>query len=192
MSEIVTFPLEDDFDINALRYTGELEEPGSKQVIFTIPVRKPDAQIHCRVRDGEAWRLTTACLELKGERNKGEIYLVAPELWLGLAGELRKMTLFVCLDRFEQLFLWPLRLEDGRKNLWLSSALDCARLAMKSWTRIVPNFGLGGYQAYVATANLPDPTWPALTLSEIVKTAFKDRYITAADHEILRQLRGEA
>ena len=191
MSEVLPFPAEDDFDIESLKSTGE-DEPASKQVIFTIPVRRPDAQIHCRVRAGEDWRLTTDALELKGDHNRGEIYLVAPELRKGLARELRKMTLFICIDRFEQIFVWPMKLEDGRKNLWLSSSMDCAHLAMKSWTRIVPNYRLGGYEAYAATANLPDPAWPALSLQDILKIAFKDRHIKAPDHDVLRQLRGEA
>jgi hypothetical protein len=192
MSEILTFPAEKELDIESLRYTGELDSSESHQVLFTIPVRRPDPQIYCRVRPGEGWRIITAALELKGDGARGEIYLVtAPELRSALAAELRKMVLFYCMDRFEKPFIWPIKIEDGRKNSWLSSAMDAAHLAMRSWARIVPDFGLSGYRAHVATANLPEPPWPELTFQEVINLAFKDRQIKDADHEILRRLRGE-
>jgi hypothetical protein len=36
-----------------------------------------------------------------------------------------------------------------------------------------------------------DPVWPELSMQELLRIAFKDRYVDTLDHIILRQLRGE-
>ncbi|MGB5832080.1 MAG: hypothetical protein WBG92_08825 [Thiohalocapsa sp.] len=53
------------------------------------------------------------------------------------------------------------------------------------------NMGLGAYEVFEASGDLPDPTWPELTFTEILKVAFKGRYITEIDHPVVRRLRGE-
>ena len=53
------------------------------------------------------------------------------------------------------------------------------------------NMSAGGYDCWQATGNLPDPTWSDLSFRELLKLAFKDKYIDSQDHPILRRLRGE-
>lgn len=74
---------------------------------------------------------------------------------------------------------------------WAHSALAAAKLAMKDWVRVVPNTNLGAYEANLAMAPLPEPEWPNVSFQEIMKIAFKDRFIQTKDHPVLRQLRGE-
>jgi hypothetical protein len=50
---------------------------------------------------------------------------------------------------------------------------------------------LGAYELYTATGSLPDPEWPETPFPELLKIAFKDRFITDRNHPILRRLRGE-
>ena len=50
---------------------------------------------------------------------------------------------------------------------------------------------LGGYEVYEATGELPDPEWPDLSFEDIMKVAFKDRFITGMDHPVIRRLNGE-
>jgi hypothetical protein len=38
---------------------------------------------------------------------------------------------------------------------------------------------------------LPEPNWPELPFKELLRVAFKDKYINSLDHPILRKLRGE-
>jgi hypothetical protein len=38
---------------------------------------------------------------------------------------------------------------------------------------------------------LPPPTWPELSFGELLKIAFKSRYIDTLDHPVLLKLRGE-
>ena len=43
-----------------------------------------------------------------------------------------------------------------------------------------------------ATAKIPDPEWPAAYYQELLRIAFKDRYVDSADHLVVRKLRGLA
>ena len=87
----------------------------------------------------------------------------------------------------------PIRMpgEDGRLDRWNASALEAAESARSSWVRVVSNRDLRAYEVSEATGKLPDPEWPDLSFEEILRIAFKDRYITELDHPVVRRLRGE-
>lgn len=184
----------DPFDLTALRLGQDFGAAiGVKKAITTVPVRKPDKQSFVRVRPGEAWRLQTFLLEFKEER---ESYLVAPALWPELGAELKPVCLFTGITRQGVLFLWPIKLPgaDGRADSWSESALEAAKLCERAWCRVVANMALGGYDVLEAqaVANLPEPEWPALTLQEIVKIAFRGRLVDSLDHPAVRRLQGAA
>jgi len=132
---------------------------GVKKVLTTVPVRKPSKQEFVRVHPHEDWRMETALIEMKEER---ETYLVAPEL----LGELSEFTtpacLFTTITRQKVLSLWPVKFPgfDGRSNPWHESALDAAKLAIDKWVRISANMSLGAYEVFEARGNIPDPEWP--------------------------------
>ena len=163
---------------------------GVKKEILTVPVRKPDRQSFVRVHPDDSYRLRTAVLELREER---EIYLVAPSIRSALPGELIHKTLFTALSRHDVVFIWPIRLpgEDGRLDAWNESAQDAAHLAQDHWVRVVSNMHLGAYETFVATGDLPEPRWPDKTFQELLNIAFKNRYIDSLDHPAIRRLRGE-
>lgn len=182
----------DPFDPAALRLGADYSAGlGVKKVISTIPVRKPSKQEWFRVRPGEDWRIQTAIFEAEEGR---EIYLVDRALWTDLAGEIHPALLLVCVNRAGDLFLWRAKLpgEDGRSNTWTESALRIAAAAERQWARMVANMGAGLYEHYQPAIDLPDPEWPALTLPEILRIAFRDRFITTLDHPLVRQLRGQS
>jgi len=181
----------DSLDPSRLRLSQDFAATvGVKQALITVPVRKPNKQEFIRVHPDEAYRLETAVLELKEER---ETYLVAPSLWPELPSELTPKVLFTTMNRQGVLTLWPVRMpgEDGRLDEWNTSALEAAEMARTRWVRVVANMGLGAYEVYEATGNLPDPSWPELSFTEILKVAFKGRYITDIEHPVIRRLRGE-
>ena len=69
----------DPFDPAALRISQDFAAAaGVKQVLATIPVRKPGKQDFIRTHPSEEYRLTTVVIELKDERS--ESYLVTPDL----------------------------------------------------------------------------------------------------------------
>ena len=179
-------------DIESLRLTQDFAaNVGVKKALITIPVRKPNAQDFVRVHPDPGYRLETMVLELKEDR---ETYLVAPDLWSDLSGELSRRVLFTCINRQRVISLWPVRLpgEDGRIDAWSASAMEAAAMAQTRWVRVQSNMALGAYEVFEASATIPDPDWPGESFKELVRIAFKDRYITAIDHTIVKRLRGLA
>ncbi len=179
------------FDPSKLRLSQNFAATvGVKKVLNTVPVRKPGRQDFIRVHPSEDYRLETAVLELKEER---ETYLVDQSLWPELPSELTPKVLFTTVNRQGVLALWPVRMpgEDGRLDEWNASALEAAEMARKRWVRVVANMSLGAYEVYEATGDLPDPDWPEMAFSEILKVAFKGHYIAEIDHPVIRRLRGE-
>ena len=179
------------FDLERLRLSQDFaDQVGVKKAILTVPVRKPDRQWFIRVHPDPDWRLETAVLELKEERS--ETYLVDPAMWPVLPGELVPKVLFTAINRQSVVFLWPIRLpgEDGRGNAWHRSALDAANLAMAGWVRIAANMGLGAYDVFEATGELPEPEWPEKDFQSLLEIAFKDHFVRSLDHPVIRRLRG--
>jgi len=179
------------FDPSRLRLSQNFAETvGVKKALLTVPVRKPGRQDFIRVHPGADYRLETAVLELKDDR---ETYLVEPSLWHELPGEIVPKVLFTTINRQGVLTLWPVRLpgEDGRHDAWNCSALDAAHIAQSRWLRVAANMSLGAYEVYEATGDLPEPAWPEASFQEILKIAFKARFITDLAHPVIRRLRGE-
>jgi hypothetical protein len=166
---------------------------GVKKVVLTVPVRKPDRAWWVRVHPSPEYRLPTAVIELKEER---EIYLLAPKVRPELATEvtLKHKLLATAINRQGVPFLWEVNLprQDGRKDEWSRSALEAVERATRGWVRVAANLSLGAYEIWQATAPVPDPQWPQLPFQELLRIAFRDRYIDSLDHPVLRQLRGEA
>lgn len=180
----------DPFDPSRLRLSQDFASTiGVKKALLTVPVRKPDRQWFVRAHPDPAWRLETAILEIKEER---ESYLVEPALWPELPGELVPKVLVTAINRQGVVFLWPVRLpgEDGRHDEWNRSALEAADLATQGWVRVAANLHLGAYEVFQASADLPDPDWPEVGFQRVLEVAFKDRFIRALDHPVVRRLRG--
>ncbi len=186
-------PAIDPFDPARLRISSDFAATaGVKKALITVPIRKPDKAAFVRVHPDPAYRLETAVLELKEER---EIYLVDPSIRDELAAEstFGCRAFFTTMTRQGVLFLWPCRLPDasGKIDEWSRSALEAAYMAVKSWVRVQSNMALGAYEVFEASASIPDPKWPDLPFRDILAIAFKDRRIDSLDHPVLQRLRGE-
>jgi hypothetical protein len=186
-------PAPDPFDPASLRLSQDIAASiGVKKALLTVPVRKPDKSWFVRVHPDENYRLQTAVIELKEDR---ETYLVSRELWPELAAEatFSPRALFTAINRQGVLFLWPVKLPGtaGRVDEWSRTALEAAELAAKRWVRVVANMSLGAYEVFQATGQLNEPEWPETPFHELLRIAFKDRFIQSQDHPVLRRLRGE-
>lgn len=180
----------DPFNPERLRISQAFDQNvGAKKLVTTIPVRKPDRQSFIRVHPDPAYHLDAAVLTLKDE---GETYLVEPQLFEEIPGEVILSRLFTTITRQGDLLIWPVRLPDGngRHNSWSASAMQAADVATKHWVRVVANLGAGGYDLYQATGDIPEPKWPELSLHDILKIAFKDKFINSTDHPVVQKLRG--
>lgn len=163
-----------------------------KPVITSVAVRKPNKHEFVRVRPGSVWRFDTGCFVDKDTR---EVYMVTPELWPMMPGDVTPTALVVALSRNSPIpFLWPLVLpsSDGRPNRWHESGIEAARLAESQWLRSVADMSAGCYVPFVAAAKLPEPEWPTdLTMSDLLRLAFQGRFIRDNSHPCLQRLRGE-
>jgi len=181
---------DDEFDLGRLRINPELLETTSvKKLLTTVPVRKPIAQDFVRVRPEPQYREMMAFIELKDDRETYIVDLVAvPEL----QGECFFASLFTAINRSGVLFMWPVRAPaaDGRTSEWHTSAATAAQHAMRKWTRVKSNMGLGAYEIFEAEGSIPDPIWPELSFNAILRIAFKDRVVRSLDHPVVKRLRG--
>lgn len=161
-----------------------------KRVHTVIPCRKPHRQEWVRVHEGEDYRLETFVYE---DKTNKEFYLVDPSILPNVVGEVSRVCLFFAITRQGNPFLWQVKLpgEDGRTNSWNDSALEAARLAMAQWVRIAANMSGGYYDTSVTQSPLSDPTWPDLSMAELLEKCFRDRFLKSVDHPVLKQLRGE-
>jgi hypothetical protein len=178
------------FDLAKLRLSQDFETAvGSSKVLTTIPVRKPDPQAWFRVHPDDAFRMETAVLEHREDR---EIYLVERSLWNDLQSEIVPKVLYTTITRQGNLSIWSVRMpaSDGRLDNWNRSAQQAAREAMKGWVRMASNRDLGAYDLFVPKAHFPDPNWPSMTFEEILRIAFRDHFIQDMDHLVIKKLQG--
>ena len=112
-----------------------------------------------------------------------ETYLIEPDLWQELPGEVVPKMLFGGMNRQGVFFLWPVRLpgSDGKLDEWNRSAMEAAQMATKGWVRVAANMSLGAYEVFQATAELPEPEWPEESFQQLLRIAFKDRFIRDLD-----------
>jgi hypothetical protein len=184
----------DPFDISRLRLSQDfVAAAGVKKVLNTVPCRKPSKEWFVQTHPSPAYRIQTCVVELKED---SETYLVDPSLWPDLIGEstFSPRALVTSINRQGVLFLWPIRLPnpDGRLDEWSRSAMEAATFASNKWVRVQANMSLGAYEVYEAAGQWATPDWPDMPFQNLLKLAFKDRFISTLDHPILKRLRGEA
>lgn len=181
---------DDPFDLSKLRLDQSFAETvGVKKLLRTVPVRKPNSQDFIRVHPDPNYRGNFSIVDLHDER---EIYLVTQAMTPELMGECIGATLFTCINRQGVVRIWPVKQPgpDGKINEWHRSAAEAAELAMTRWIRVKANMDLGAYEMFAAESTIQEPVWPDLPFQELLRIAFKDRYIGSLDHPIIKRLRG--
>ena len=166
----------------------------SEKLLTTVPTRKPSKEWFVSTHPDPGYHIETCVIELKED---SEIYLVSRDLWDELASESTcgPRALFTTVNRQGIIFLWPIRLPgpDGRLDAWNRSALEAAKLAEQRWIRVQANRSLGSYEVFEAKGDWGPFNWKDVPpFQDLLRIAFKDRYIQKMDHPILRRLKGEA
>lgn len=158
-------------------------------ILALVEVCKPGSQEWFRVHPDEKYRFQTVVLSLKSDNH---YYLVDPVLHAELADDIQPVILFMAITTQERLFIWPVRLpKDGVADKFIQTDLVAARTAETQWTRRywVPTLKMHRIRAWESLEN--KPRWPERTFEEIIKIAFKDRYIRTLEHPIVKALRGD-
>ena len=68
--------------------------------------------------------------------------------------------------------------------------LEAQEMAVRSWVRVQADMSAGSYAVFEATGNLPDPQWPELSFQDVLKLAFKTRFVDTMNHPFLQELFG--
>ncbi len=163
---------------------------GVKKLITVVPVAKPSKDRFFRTHESPNWVYPTLILENK---STGETFIAAPEVASVIGDQALAVELYVAIDRQNNPFLIPIPLPgpNGVRNRWHESRLQAVEKAKSVWIRISSNKDLGGYDIFEATAKLPDPDWPGITLDELLEVAFRGRIITSVDHPIVQERLGK-
>ena len=182
---------DENWNLEALKLDQDFDTKlGIQQVHAAVTVRKPGNQEWFRVHPSKEMRLQTTILRLK---EKGEDYLVAPNLREALWDEIQPVMLFTAVNRDGEVFIWPVRLPrgDGRTDQFMVSDMEAAKAAESNWTRRqwVPENK--SHKITIANGLTDEPMWPEITILELTKTGFKEKYICDLDHPVLKRLRGE-
>jgi hypothetical protein len=111
-----------------------------------------------------------------------------------LPGECSAVVLYTAINRQGVTFLWPVKLPtpDGKVNEWHRSLAEAAVRAMGCWLRVKADMALGAYAMYEASSTIPDPIWPAETLTQLLEIGFRNRLVDSLDHPVIKRLRGES
>ncbi len=177
-------------NLEAARYKGTPSGPVGKKVLTFISVKKPEA--HWFIRIHPTLREELLIFEDRDER---ETYYVANYLEDELERFGRPALLVLGITTQAALFVWPLYLPgkfNGGNSLsrqWNDSARKAAMIAEKQWIAVRSNRQAGGYEPLVAEKAHPEPEWPVIDKTQMLKLAFGDRCILETDHPVLRKLR---
>jgi hypothetical protein len=82
-------------------------------------------------------------------------------------------------------------LEGEKDNEWWESARYIVELASADWIQPYRPLGGRGYDFRPRQCEIPDPDWPTTSFGEILKIAFRGRFIDSWDHEIMKDLQGK-
>jgi hypothetical protein len=173
----------DPFNPSSLRVSPDFQSTiGVKEVLASIPVDKPSSEWFCRVHPSDEYALHTYVIELRTDK---VLYLVDRTLWPALAGEptFSPRAIYLATNRQGLYFLWPCRLpgSDGKSPDWITLPLEAVRQARAAWTRLFWDAGQGRHRIQQALVDLGEPKWPTLTLAQVLKLGFKDRFIATLE-----------
>lgn len=184
-------PSSGELDLNRYRVPQSFSATGAvKQMLNSVPVRKPGKQAFIYLLPGEEWTTTVPALITEEDR---AYYLLTPEVAANEDPELIKIVrLSTYIERSGVIALWPVNLSrEGRSNPWTDSALDIVANMTGRWLNVRASQAHGAYLVSEPAMTFPAPAVPAYSLARLVTVAFKGKVIDSNDHPVLQRLRGE-
>lgn len=162
---------------------------GSREIITRAAVGRPSNQIFFRVHPDPEFQLDTAILDWQEDR---QTYLVGREVRQVLSNSLKRVRLYYYITDGGVIGFWPVGLPNdlGRSCAWWDTAHQGAREAMTKWVRIESDNRANVYRSFGLMVAKDPPTWPELTMTQLLELAFSGRFIQDAEHPIVRRLMG--
>lgn len=177
-------------DLEALRIgTSTASAVTSAEVLTHVPVRRGKKQEYFRINPDPSTQLLTNTYEDKEDR---EIYLVAPEMWPYMVGDMTATQLHTAVSRQGVVSIFPLKIptEGESASPWHDTARQAVELAKESWVRLSADMALGAYRIHKAEGELGEPKWPEKSFGELLEVAFKGKVIDHESHPVIQRLRG--
>lgn len=175
-------------DIAALVLPQTFDQVVGQKILTTIAVRRPKRIEWIRVNpDFPQFEIGLLEYELNGTT---DVYFVHPTVYLsGLSDVATRAILQLAINTQGSLFLWPLKVPVGGAGAsWHESAIKAATLARTAWVRIAANRNAGAYDTFLATGEIPPPTWPEKSYSDILQLAFDQKIIDDTKHPVFRAI----
>ena len=169
----------------------EYANPGSESAV--VECRRPPKGIFFTVRPEniKPWenRAFYFMLQMEGR----DPYLVAPKIAEQKKEEdtIRPVLIVRFVTMAGDEGLWPLKLNDpdGKANVWNSSAQNILELAQGGkWVRIASTKKHYRHQLSNKTFEQVPPKFTDRPFKDLIEIAFKDRIVTALEHEIWEAL----
>jgi len=122
------------FDPNKYRVPQDYSSVGVQKVL-TLDVTKPKKTWFFRVHPQSTYRDDFTVIEDEETR---AIYLADPSLALDLGSIVTHKTIYTCVTRQGNFFLWPVKLPDsqGRLDRWNETAREAAELGIAKWISV--------------------------------------------------------
>jgi hypothetical protein len=178
-------------ELHAYKSTVQVEVAAKRPVcVAALQIRKPNNQEFIRVLPGAEEILPL----FRDKTQADKLYLFRPEVEPFLPAKAVRNYRLVLAKSLRAVvpFIWPLPVPlDDMGRTWHESADSAARDAETQWIKVVADMTGGCYVAYPAAAELPQPEWPAESLSELILTAFRNQRIDSKAHPVIRRSNGE-
>ena len=160
------------------------------EVITQVTIRKPYKTDFVRVHPDE--KFSFGPVAIYEDHQYRCTYLVDKGLITLLGDYFSPAVLVTTISKQGALFLWPLKLPkiNGRDNAWYQTAREAAEMAKENWLKILPDHSLKKYKVTIASGDLGEPKWPALTIDEIMEKILIHNYIGDENHPVIQRLQG--
>jgi hypothetical protein len=173
-------------NLDDLRIADPAAFSGDVEHLTYLAVRKPRRDEYFRACPNPDLAMTTA---IWTDEETRDVYIILPGAREVMAESCRVVALVLCQNRQCTSFFWPVS-ADTRARGWAESARAAVVIAQRKWIKIRGDLAGGAYVVYEAANQNGEPNWPDLTLSGLLKLAFRDRLIDTPMHAAVRRLQG--
>ena len=165
---------------------------GIHDLLTHIPTRKsPAPEWWFRTHPDPQYTAAFPFLELK---SSSDLFLLAPQVAKAMATEpclkIKGVTLAVNHDQEPFVLHYRIPGVDGRTDLWMNSMGVAIDTAKHTWVRCFPKSSY--YHVQTSDMQRSEPTWPDLSLRDVMQMAFGENLIDDLNDPRLKILRGQS